>query len=38
MDEFIEETVEFDEALYQKNVQVNSFEGVETDGKGADAE
>ena len=35
-DQFSVETEEFDETLFQKNMQENSFEGVETEGKGTD--
>lgn len=38
MDDFSVETVEFDEAFYEKNIRENNFEGAETDGKGVDRE
>lgn len=36
MDEITVESEEFDETLYQENLNENSFASVETDGKGAD--
>lgn len=35
-DNIIEETVEFSQELYEKNLQENSFDGSETDGIGDD--
>lgn len=36
MDNIIEETVEFSQELYEKNLQENNFDGSETDGIGDD--
>ena len=36
MDNIIEETVEFSQELYEKNIQENDFAGAETDGIGDD--
>ena len=36
MDNIIEETVEFSQELYEKNIQENNFEGSETNGIGDD--
>lgn len=36
MDNIIEETVEFSQELYEKNIQENDFSGAETDGIGDD--
>lgn len=35
-DNIFEETVDFDEELYQKNIAENDFSGAETDGIGDD--
>ena len=35
-DNIIEETVEFSQELYEKNIQENDFTGAETDGIGDD--
>lgn len=35
-DNIIEETVEFSQELYEKNLQENNFDGSETDGIGDD--
>ena len=37
-EELIIEEVEFDEGLYQKNLQENDFSNKITDGKGEDVE
>lgn len=36
MDNIIEETVEFSQELYEKNIQENDFSNKETDGIGDD--
>ena len=36
MDNIIEETVEFSQELYEKNIQENDFTGAETAGIGDD--
>ena len=35
-DNIIEETVEFSQELYEKNLKENNFDGSETDGIGDD--
>lgn len=35
-DNIVEETVEFSQELYEKNLQENNFEGSEIDGIGDD--
>ena len=36
MDNIVEETVEFSQELYEKNLQENNFNGSETNGIGDD--
>lgn len=36
MDNIVEETIEFSQELYEKNLQENNFDGSETDGIGDD--
>ncbi len=36
MDNIIEETIEFSQELYEKNIQENDFSNKETDGIGVD--
>ena len=36
MDNIVEETVEFSQELYEKNLQENNFDGSETNGIGDD--
>lgn len=36
MDNIIEETIEFSQELYEKNIQENDFSNKETDGIGDD--
>ena len=38
LEEMIFEEVEFDEKLYQKNLEENDFSGCETDGIGDDVD
>lgn len=35
-DNILEETIEFSQELYEKNIQDNNFDGSETDGIGDD--